>query len=100
MPRALQVAAAHQAPAPDVEDVGEVRLDGDLEDQADRMRCIADQVIVLMDALEDRAVEAEADRSFWEDDVVFGAIPGARQRKFGRSEEHTSELQSPDHLVW
>ena len=50
------------------------------------MRCVADQVIVLMDALEDRAVEAEADRPFWEDDVVFGAIPGARQRKFGRGE--------------
>ena len=51
MPRALQVAAAHQALAPDVEDVGEVRLDGDLEDQADRMGRIADQVIVLVDAL-------------------------------------------------
>ena len=86
MPRALQVAAAHQALAPDVEDVGEVRLDGDLEDQADRMGRIADQVIVLVDALEDRAVEAEANRPFFEDDVVLRAILGARQRKLGRGE--------------
>src|SRR2546421_6162570 len=86
MPRALQVAATDQAFAPDVEDVGKVRLDGDLEDQADRMRRIADQVIVLVDALEDRAVEAEADRPFREDDVMFGAILGPRQRKFGRGE--------------
>src|SRR5207237_9862001 len=86
MPRALQVAAADQSLAPDVKDVGEVRFDGDLEDQADRMGRIADQVIVLVDALEDRAVEAEANRPFFEDDVVLRAIPGARQRKLGRGE--------------
>ena len=50
------------------------------------MRSIADQVVVLVDTLEDGAVEAEANRPFREDDVVFGAILGARQRKFGRGE--------------
>ena len=86
VPGALQVATAQQPLAPDVEDIGEVGLDSNLEDQADRMRRVADQVVVLVDPFEDRAVEAEADRPLLEDDVVFGAILGARQRKLGRGE--------------
>ena len=80
VPGALQVAPTQQPLAPHVEDIGEVRFDGDLEDQADRVRREAHQVIVLMDPLEDGAVEAEADRPLLEDDVVLGAILGARQR--------------------
>src|SRR3989442_12513989 len=50
------------------------------------MRRIADQVIVFMDPLEGRGVKSEADRPLFEDNVVFGAVPGARQRKLGRGE--------------
>ena len=56
VPGALQVPAADQPPAPDVEDVGKVRLDRDFEDQPDRIGRIANEVIVLVDSLENRSV--------------------------------------------
>ena len=80
VPRALQIAPSHQAPAAHVEDVGEVRFDGDLQDEADRVTGKADEVVVLVHALENGAVEAKADRALLEDDVVLRAIARPSQR--------------------
>ena len=86
MPRALQVAPAHQPPAAHVEDIGEVRFDRQLQDQPDRVARKADQVIVLVHALKNRAVEAEADGALLEEDVVLGAISRPSERKLRRRE--------------
>src|SRR5690348_17854115 len=51
-----------------------------------------------------RAVWAELGRLGWGEAVSYGALAAAigkhgSSRAIGRSEEHTSELQSPVHLV-
>ena len=75
----MQVASPDQPPPPDVEDIRKVRFDRDLEDQPHRLGGVVDQVVVLVDALKNRAVQPETDGAFLEDHVVLGSIAGARQ---------------------
>ena len=86
VPGTLQVASTDQPPPPDVEDVGKIRLDGDLEDQPHRVGRVVDEVVVLMNTLENRAVQSHTDGALFEDHVVLGAISGARQRQLRAGE--------------
>src|ERR671937_2573661 len=72
VPGALQIAAPDEALAADIEDIRKIRLDRHLEDQANRVGGVVDQLVVLVDAFEDRPVEADADRPLLEQDVVLG----------------------------
>src|SRR5207244_9572761 len=44
------------------------------------------------------ATSSESDRAFVNSSNTLGCVPSAETGAY-RSEEHTSELQSPDHLV-
>src|SRR5258708_31234958 len=63
------------------------------------------QGLVYVGALDGRliAIDAKTGKSVWETQTTPKdgpyAITGAPRVAKGRSEEHTSELQSPDHLV-
>jgi len=58
-PLALQRAAADEPSAFDVEEVGEVAFDADLEVDLHVLRAVVDELVVLVDAVAHRAVEAE-----------------------------------------
>jgi hypothetical protein len=61
-PPGVHLPTADEAVAPDVEDVGEVRDDGDLDREADRPTRVVDDVEVLVHALVDGPVEADGER--------------------------------------
>src|SRR2546430_437726 len=77
VPGTLQIAPPDEAPPPDIEDIGKVRFDCDFEDEADRLGSIVDQVVVLVYALENRSVQADAEGAFLENHIVLGPIAGA-----------------------
>ena len=85
VPGRLEAPAEHDLLPAHVEDVREVRLDRDLEVQPDRHRGVARQVVVLVDAVADRAVEPEPDRAGRERWRV-GPEDAAAERQLGAGE--------------
>ncbi len=61
-PAGVQLTAADEGIAPDVEDVGEVGVDLDLDRQPDRAAAVVDDVEVFVDAARDGPVEADRER--------------------------------------
>jgi len=62
IPACVELATPHELLRADVEDVGEVRLDGDLHRDPDRAARVAGEVVVLVHATGDRLVDPQAER--------------------------------------
>lgn len=70
---------------PHIEDVGEVGLDFDFQQDPHGIRRIVRQVIVIVDAFEDGALETKPDRSFGKEPIDNRAR-GRAERKLRRHE--------------
>ena len=83
-PARVQLATAHELALLDVEDVGEIRQDRDLDRQPDGPRGVVDEVVVLVDAIGDGPVQAQAqrlprDRPEGIDEGVVGELVARRE---------------------
>ena len=61
-PARVELAASNERIPPDVEDVGEVRLDRDLDRQPNRPASVVDDVDVLVDPARDRSIHPDRER--------------------------------------
>ena len=99
--RVLIVAAADERVGPDVEDVGEVGFDRDLDRQPDRAAGVVDDVEVLVDAARHRPVDADAqgvavdEAGVVEERIVRVLEAGREELDRGRVEEDRPAAVDP-----
>jgi hypothetical protein len=85
IPAGVDLAAADELPALDVEDVGEVGFDRDLDRQPHDAPGVVDDVVVLVDATRDRPVDPDPEAVTGDDPVPVEQL-GVREFEAGRIE--------------
>ena len=75
-----------------IEDVGEIRLDLHFQQKPHRMCRVVRQVVVLVDAFEDGALETKPDRSFRQNPIRTGVGGGAQVKLRGHELVANSEI--------
>ena len=103
-PAGVDLATAHELAGLDVEDVGEVGLDLDLDRQPDRPPAVVDDVVVLVDAAGHGPVEPELEALAGDDAVTIeelgvGVLEPRRVELDGRGVEQERPLAVEEQLV-